>query len=588
MNPIAEGFLQDFLDRLDRTNALGRMSAWLPRHTRLGEKPFSFKDHEFQMAIADETHPDVCVIKSSQIGLTELSIRTMLGFLAVSDNVAAIYTMPTSTAALRNSKSRIDPIIRYSKFLSSMVSSGSDSASFKQIGTSQLYVHGTWGSSIISIPADALFVDELDFSSLDVVKTAESRLAHSRFYDEVLDIRGYRRRFSTPTLPGIAVSAEYDASDRRQYLCKCKSCAKWFWPQFLDHVVVDGWDRPASELTEEDISGLEERGLAASARILCPNCHNVVTKQNLGPGYREWVAERPSVTRKRGYACTPLDLPAYHTPASLLLKRLDYWGEEGHYRNFALGLPFADASNGILDSAVQQSTVLQPVFPDAAGGVYGAVIGCDVGKTSHVVVGVPYRDRLEVIWCETVSIREGMEDGLVTRLVELVRAYRAVKVVIDALPYSQSVLNLQAALPEGMVLANSYNLKDRKLAPFLVDERDWTVNSNRTKVLDAISRRVNAGRVKFPNMAAMKAVAAHLQSLKRVDSLDDQGNWVGEWQRTGPDHYFHALCYLNIAAELVESGYVTGFAMPPGFREAVVGGEYERRHAPIEGVGWGR
>ena len=174
-------------------------------------------------------------------------------FLAVESSSVSIYTLPTVHEALRFAKSRIDPVIEGSKYLSSIMGSGGDSASFKQIGSSQLFMAGTHGKALISIPTDLLVCDELDFSSAEAVTTAESRLSHSRIHNAELDIRGIRRKFSTPTVTGFGVSALYNISDKRKRLCKCKSCSEWFWPDFLFDVVVDGFDRQMVEITHSDV-----------------------------------------------------------------------------------------------------------------------------------------------------------------------------------------------------------------------------------------------------------------------------------------------------------------------------------------------
>jgi len=206
---------------------------------------------------------------------------------------------------------------------------GNDSASFKQIGTSQLFLVGTQ-KPLISIPCDLLVVDELDFCVKDNLITAESRMSHSRFREEETGTRGFRRRWSTPTASGIGVSALYDLSDQRKRFVKCLSCGEWFWPNFLEHCVVDGFDHGFKELTYLDVIALENSNKLNTARLLCPHCRNEVTMQNLAYPYREWVAEYPERKMTEGWQVSPFDLPAHHSPASIMRQMLNYRGEVGH------------------------------------------------------------------------------------------------------------------------------------------------------------------------------------------------------------------------------------------------------------------
>lgn len=340
-------YLSRVKDAVESSSALGRISYWLEKHTRLSGGRYSFKGHEFQRKIIDSEHPNQVVLKPSQTGVSEMTARLCLGFIAVSPDTVSIYTLPTVNEALRFSKSRVDPIIKGSKYLNSIMVSGSDSSSFKQVGSSQLFMAGTFGKALISIPTDLLINDELDFSNPEVIATAESRLSHSRFYNEELDLRGIRRKFSTPTVPNVGVSDLFNKSNKNYRLVKCKHCSHWFHPDFLAHVRVTGYDRTMDEISYSQVNDLETRGLLNTAKLLCEKCHKVITKDNLMPEYRDWVEESPTVKHIEGFCVSPFDLPDYHTPSSLLRKRLEYKEEEGHFRNFTLGVPYSDSSNSI-------------------------------------------------------------------------------------------------------------------------------------------------------------------------------------------------------------------------------------------------
>lgn len=577
LSNTASEFLARLKDAVADVSAIGRLSHWIEKNTTLGGKPYSFKGHEYQREIIDSIHPNSGVIKPSQTGVTEASSRLMLAFVGVSSDVVGLYLLPTLGEALRFSKSRLDTTIRGSDYLNKSIIAGSDSASFKQIGGSQIYVGGTWGKAVISIPVDLLVIDEFDFCNAENCTTAESRLSHSKLFNETLDMRGVRRRFSTPTVPGYGVSAIFEQSNQLSRLVKCKHCGEWFWPSFLDHCVVQGFDRSFHELDSPTVDDLDQRGLLETAELLCEHCHKPITKANLQPEYRQWVAARPEVKHTECWRVSPFDLPDYHNPNSLLRKLKGYGKEIGHYRNFTLGLPYSDASNSVLADVVANNAVLAPEYPNSTTASE-TIIGLDVGKTSWLTVGKLIRvdgiDTLHIIWAERITIRANEEDSLVSIVKERIKQFKAIKVVVDGLPYTSSMLQLQGLHATGLVLICMYTLNDRKLPPYVLNENTYVVDSNRTKVINNLVTLLNKGLVKFAVMPELKTIESHLQGMRRVDSTDEKGNYVSSWVKTGEDHFFHSLTYLSIAASEIQAELISGWTPKLSLLEATVGKYY--------------
>ena len=579
MNSISREFLNRIKDEVSKTSSLGRLSIWLEKNTSLNGRNYSFKGHEYQTAIIDSKHCNQAVIKPSQCGLSEMSARLSLGFLAVQSNTVAMYILPTVSEALRFSKSRIDPIIRDSKYLSSVMGAGNDNAAFKMIGTSQLHMSGSQ-KAVISVPTDFLVTDELDFCDAENLVTAESRLTHSRFKDEDLNIRGIRRQLSTPTLVGVGISSLFEQSDKQYRLVKCKHCGEWSNPSFLDNVVVQGFDRSMHELAYTDVLDLDERGLLSTAQLLCPHCRNEITQANLQPEYREWVAESPAIRHTQGFSVNPLDLPEFHSPESILRKRLNFADEQGHFYNFVLGLPHDSSSNSILPSAVRDNTTLNQVQPGST--ISGCVAGLDIGKTSWLTIGKPVRingvEELHVLWAEQIRVDGNNVDNLFNTAVERFKQFGVVKAVIDSAPFWDTIIRIQAQFPEGLVLPAMYTLTDRNMPSYSVKETDWIVSVNRTKSIDYLVKQVNTGKVKFADFQEINTVAAHLQGMKRVERMDTStGKSVERWQKIGPDHYFHSLNYLTLAASMITSGEYTNFAPRVSIKEAFVGRQHQQQ-----------
>lgn len=575
-NPVAREAFNRFERRLLSTSSMDRMSDWMIRSTRLRDQAWSFRDHEYQIMIVDDPAHSLCGIKPSQVGFSEILVRTTLGFLDTHDGATSIYTMPTSREALGFVKARFDPVVEEAPSLKRTLAPGSDSAGFKRFGRSQFHAAGTFGKAIISVPADLLVHDELDFSNPEAVATAESRLSHSRFLCPHTGERGYRRKFSTPTVPKYGVHKEWLASDRKRRLVKCQHCNEWSWPDLLTQGVIEGWDRPITEITYLDVEALEESGSLETARILCPGCGKPISQSNLGPSYREWVAERERPWHS-GYWVSPFDLPSYHTPRTLLLKLKHYKGEIGHWYNFGLGQPYADASNSVVDSVVEANQVVRPIPPETAlsMGVSGCLIGLDVGKTSWILVGYPQGRKLEVIWAERIILRGEEGPMLRERVMQLLEAYGVYHGGMDSLPYTDSISAISAVY--STVYPCMYSLRDTRLPASILNENDGFLAMNRNKTLDQTVAAINSGRVLWPEASfrEMATVRAHLQGEKKISPDPDKekdADAVAEWVKVGENHYLHAMNYLWTAySNLLEVGGVS-VSPPIGFVEADIGG----------------
>lgn len=581
-------YIQRMRDRLADQSSLGRLSSWICRHTTLGGRAFSLKDHEWQAAILDSKHHNIVITKCSQVGLSEITTRFVMGFLATNPDTVSIITYPTLKEAQSYAKSRIDPVIEGSRTLVSMLAPGADSSMFKRIGSSQLFLAGTYGKAIISIPTDLLVCDEVDFSNAEALVTAESRLTHSRFVNDSTGERGLRRRFSTPTVHDFGAAGLYERSNQFKYLCKCRHCGHEFWPNFLEHGVVNGWDRSFEELTYLDAIQLESAGQLDTGRLLCPSCRGVVDRRNLAADYRRWVAEYPERTAVEGWAVNPLDMPTYHYVPSLLRKLISYGAEVGHFRNFTLGLPYTDSSNSILKERVKDNTVLSLMTPEEAKaqGVMGTIAGLDLGKTSWFIVAKPYRDQVHILYAEQIRLRNENGSDLKDRVLELMSAFGVYRLVTDAMPYTDTVLSIQTSKMEGVVLPCSYNLSDRSLQAYVVKEhpeKPWEINAHRTKTLNNTAKRANNGEVKFPEWPEMRVIEKHLQGMKRVDQINEEGEYESNWAKTGDDHYFHALNYLLIAADMSMVELFSGWAPRPDIREIEIGRRFTAKQERLQG-----
>lgn len=547
-----------FLDRvrsqLSQTKDLRILARWIVENTRHPKYPgqnFSYLDHEFQEKIASDPSPESSTCKCAQIGLSELQARIALAFSYVFAPATSIYTLPTRAFAQKFTKTRFDTIIRHSPLLKSSKNVDNDSTELKQIGDSFLYINGTIGkSAAISVPADALFHDEVDFSNQDVLTQYMSRLGHA-------ENGGIRRYFSTPTVSGYGISERVKNSEQvYRYGIKCHRCAEWVFPIFKEDVVLPGFDEEIVKLEKVDV----EKGALdlKKAYLRCPSCHSPITQDNLcDVSARKWIGvareHRPSAEyHSTGYYVQPFDVPKVN-PIEKTLRSIGSYKRTSDWVNFALGDTFQDAETSFLTQDYKALSSMRVDGP-LSTRMEGTVLGMDVGKTSHLVVGKrlgPHR--LDLIYAATFK-NDGSEDFL-QKIMSQARLFGVAKGVIDAGPDFSTSLGLIKRGRYMQFFACYYVRKARALLSEMdVEEEEQVVKVSRTHTLDRAAKLFNTGKLNIMQMEELPTILNHLGNLKRVKEPEAEEE-TAQWVKVGPDHYGHAINYMLIADSLMEYNF---------------------------------
>lgn len=543
MIPQASTFFERIRVASGRTRDLSRMAEWLCEHTRHPKNrrlPWSFLNHEMQIDIANEDRHHVKIRKCSQVGLSELSVRIALGMLAIFPGTTAIYTLPTAKFASKFAKSRINTVVDASTTLSDLVPSGADSAELKQFGTSFLYIVGTSGqSSPISIPADMLIRDEVDFSNQSLLSMFFSRLGHAQD-------GGWIRDFSTPTVNNYGISADFDISSQGRYVIKCSCCGERVMPTFLEDVVIPGFDDPLIELEAEMLS--DPRYDFDGSWLKCPACGSELTMDALTDvDNREWVHALTDADLG-GYQVMPFDVP-FINPIAKTVKSIKQYERKSDWVNFEMGVPYEDAENSFLESAITANTCLSQVLP-GMHAASGCVAGLDIGKTSWLLIGKPVSaKKVDIIHAE--KIVQNDEAYLITRALDMLKWYGVTRMVMDAGPDFTSVTQIIAKAIYNQVYGCYYvRSAGKSLSDIAVKEAEQVITASRVGTFDTTAKAVNRGDVRFARMPEAATISTHLRAMKRVSHKNASGETVTAWASTGPDHYAHALNYLMIAIQL--------------------------------------
>lgn len=571
MNELAKGVFDRVNLAVNVNKGLANISIWLTKYTRLDGKPFSFKDHEMQIAICNDTNRRTVIQKCSQVGMSELAARKALATAAMSKGKHLLYVLPTRTFATKFSSSRLTPIIEDSPMLKGMVSKSVKSTELKQIGTSFMHLGGTSSSvtGAISVPATYLIHDEFDFMDLVVAGKFQSRLKHAS--EDEFGRKGWISTFSTPTVPEYAVNAEFLKSDQKHYAVRCQCCDHEFIPDYFEDIKIPDYDGTIADLDPADI----ERGMLkiSEAYMACPECSVNVKEALEDPKHRRWIATNPDSIIS-GYQIHPWDVPKINSIPSILMQMPEY-ENQADYFNFTVGIPWVDKENSFVVENVDNNAKAKWI--EFGTGNY--FMGVDVGKTSNIVIGQLNPDGSEsIVYLERYKI-SGSKAPLFQRIIHLCTMFRIVCCVVDAAPDFTTALEVIKALPLGVAYACEYtrskfngldiiSIQDNRETP-----EQHVVKANRTGTLQDFLRAHNSGLINYPNptkapcKTELAEVKLNLKNTKKIRVKNADGDIEERFVKTGPDHYAHAINYFRIAVKISGVKQSVEYSYPPSVKK---------------------
>ena len=532
----------EFLERLKSRIIEGRTNKsigdWVCENTTFGNgKHFSFTRHKFQKDILNDMHPNMCVKKLSQMGITEISIRKSIAFLSRNPGTNVLYTFPDINMKKRNSQTRFKPIFDRD-FALERGSTQIRNNDIMQLGNSFLYVSANVESDATSTPVDMIINDEYDLSDQEFLALVNSRIQHSSFK--------IKQGFSTPTFDNYGISLEYSTSDQREFWCQCPHCNHWQIPMYnLDNVYIPNLPDSVADLRTDIDPTLAASLDLDNAYVKCAKCGKPL---DLGDdAKREWVAKYPERTHSRGYWIRPFSSDLLSIKY-LVTTMADFVKKDQIRRgvNTVLGEEYAD-KNARLELKDIVECMQDSRIPDISKDK-PCFVGIDVGVNCHLVISTNESD---VVLFEVVQF-----DRLLDRLKELDEKYNIVCGAIDRHP--QIILsNMVRDWSEKRIYPVVYG-QNRDVEPHT--ELDGNIDYytiNRTNDLDTIKDLINTHKMKFYGYGNLKStIIEHLRDMSRDDGEDGaQPRWK---KLTGNDHFFHALGYSFVARKMWNVINMTG------------------------------
>ena len=501
-------------------------------------KPWSFKNHEYQIGIVTSQAPRNYIMKVSQIGVSEAIVRLTLALLAKMPGRHAIYTLPDAAFAKAFAPSRFDPVVEASKRLKSLVSSELNNTRIKQIGSSYLHITGTQKESqSISVPASILIHDEWAYSQPEVLGTFNSRLGHLQEGEEIV------YAFSTCLFPNSDIHAAFLEGTCDTYMVYHRGCNHWVPIDPLLSLRLPGFKGQVELLEKQDLSTFDPD----QAYIECPHCKRAIAMENLAdPECRAWVPEFPG-RPYRSFDANYLVAPHIRPPSKVLRGRANY-RSTAKWLNFDVGRP-ADSSDSRITDAALSGAFCLPQEDNVLS--YSVTVGMDVGKVGHRVVMRRVNEEFHII--DTHKPIQTADNYLATAFFEAYTAFKARQGVIDAGPEFTVVTKAQAMLPYGQVHGCYFvTTSQATLGFFSLNEEEGLVKAQRTKAISEFVDDFNKGKILFrrgnPDETLIKK---HLKNMARISDYDALGVEKVVWKSLGEDHYFFAVFYAWLAQMII-------------------------------------
>lgn len=469
------------------------------------------------------------VMKSTQCGLSTAGLVKMFHFADLW-NVRLIYTLPRRQDVTDFVGTRIDPMIRASKRLTSKLGQP-DSTRAKKIGNSYIFFMELSVEPRM-MPADALYVDEVDLSDPKYMATAQNRLDASKWKLNYF--------FSTPSLPNYGIHGLYLNSDQRQWMVKCPHCG---------HDQVLDWDK-----------NLRYIGLESNPKKVfygCQACDKELSMQDIQLLGR-WVAAKPALSEESiGFHVSQL---MTHSAANLWSAFHDPQTNRIEFYRKRLGKPL-EIGGGVLE----RQDILKNCFhkyhstEEKYDGKSTYYMGVDQGNELQLVVGKisPNNNHMQIVHIEVVPFEEGFD-----KIGKLMERYNVKTAVLDADPNRHSALAVARRFPAKILVADYMSAKERISIKKNDDGIENRVILGRTLSFDHLYDTIFKGFFSLPGhpdsmLPEVDKLIQQVVSIRRdviEENKRDGKKSIGVWRALGPDHFAHALVYLKTAYDIEHTG----------------------------------
>lgn len=347
----------------------------------------------WQVKIINDQHRTKAVIKSRQLGLSEMGVGTMLHFADTHsyDAVKCLYTFPTNEQMTKFVQTRLDPVLQRG-YYSTIIDPEVDSLKAKKIRNSFLYFRSSSKPGAVEgVDIDYLSMDEYD----RVPALAEASALESMSSSPYKIVT----RWSTPSAPDVGIHALFEQSDQYWYLHKCDKCNHYNQMNYEDYVPEAPVERRGNILcvNPKGVDPIAKTVVDGSFQFVCQKCGEPLDRWYNGV----WVPKYPDRTKNglgiRGYMISQMNA-VWVSADQLKTKELTSLSKQAFY-NYTLGYPYADQKLTVNASDVERNRRGDlPESPRDRGDYKFISVGIDWGNRHWVSIhGVRTNGQVDLI-----------------------------------------------------------------------------------------------------------------------------------------------------------------------------------------------
>jgi len=547
-------------DELSYVLTMLNTSSYLLKHHRVKGHPITFhvSGHEsnkaqahrpWQIQMINDTHPNKAVIKSRQLGLSEVGVGEMLWFADLYSyaGVKCLYTFPTNRQMKDFVSTRINPLLEQG-YYATISDPKFDSLEKKKIRNSfMLFRSSSKGAAVEGVDIDYLSLDEYDRVNASAEISAMESMSSSQF--------GVLRRWSTPTVPNYGIHALYDQSDQCVYMHRCDHCG---------HRQQMDYEKNIECMDETGVDVLAKTVKDGTFRFVCQKCRKTLDRWYNG----EWVAAYPDRTLNnqgtRGYLITQMNA-VWFTADKLKRKELEAKSKQ-HFYNYVLGYPFQDVALAVQRPDVmdnRRSYLEKPLM--------------DRGDYRFISVGIDWGNRH---WVTVRGFRDnGMIDIIRVFSVERARGVANIEADLESIinqliPYSPDIIcadigdsgnyvdKLIQFFGVGRVYGVKVNPNPRSNGQI---QPSWSEGQSKVTVDKLTQNKKHISDMKMKRLGFYNAIdqdlELYLQHWINVIIRDEEDEKTGEVYQIitdrGDDHYAQSSVYSMVGMDHVLEPYIT-------------------------------
>jgi len=504
----------------------------------------------WQVQLVNDNHRNKVVMKSRQLGLSEISAAEMIHFADINSYNApkCLYTFPTNNQMKDFVGTRIDPILQKG-YYSTILDKDVDSLQKKKIRNSFIFFRSSSkGSAVEGVDVDWLALDEYDRVNSSAEISAMESMSSSQY--------GIVRKFSTPTVPDYGIHRAFTESDQHVYMHKCDSCGHW---QQLDY------ENNIECLDEDGVDILAKTVREGTFRFICQSCGKPLDRWYSG----SWVPKYPERTRDgggtRGYLISQLNV-VWISADELKRKELTSQSKQ-HFYNYVLGHPYQDLALAVQDGDVldhrRGDDLPQPMMN--RGGYRFISCGIDWGNRHWVTVR-GFRDNglMDIIRVFSVERAKGVAniEADLEQVINEIVPYNPDIICADIGDSGNYVDKLIQYFGAGKVYGVKVNSAPRSTGQVMPQ---WSENRSMVTIDKLTQNKRHISDMKMGRLGFYRDIDQDLELYinhwKNVVIRDEEDDKTGEVYQIitnrGDDHYSQSSVYSMIGLEHVLEPFIS-------------------------------